>query len=56
MKKIQNRLAPLVSIIMNCYNGQKYLREAVQSVINQTYQNWEIFFGIINLKTKAVRY
>ena len=34
----------LVSIIMNCYNGEKYLQEAVDSVIEQTYQNWEIIF------------
>lgn len=34
----------LVSIIMNCYNGERYLQEAVDSVIAQTYQNWEIIF------------
>jgi len=36
--------APLVSVIMNCYNGEKYLREAIDSVFAQTYQNWEIIF------------
>ena len=35
---------PLVSIIMNCYNGDKYLNEALQSIINQTYKNWELIF------------
>lgn len=34
----------LVSVVMNCYNGEKYLREAVDSVFAQTYQNWEIIF------------
>jgi glycosyltransferase involved in cell wall biosynthesis len=29
---------------MNCYNGEKYLREALDSVIAQKYQNWELIF------------
>ena len=32
----------LVSIIMNCHNSQKYLRQSISSVINQSYKNWEI--------------
>ena len=35
---------PLVSVLMNCFNGEKYLREAVDSIISQTYQNWELVF------------
>ena len=35
---------PLVSVIMNCFNGEEYLREAVNSVIKQNYKNWEIIF------------
>lgn len=35
---------PLVSVIMNCYNGEPYLREAIDSVYAQTYTNWEIVF------------
>ncbi len=35
---------PLVSIMMNCYNGEKYLQEALESVFAQTYQNWELIF------------
>jgi glycosyltransferase involved in cell wall biosynthesis len=34
----------LVSIIINCYNGEKYLREAIDSIYAQTYENWEIIF------------
>ena len=35
---------PLVSIIMNCYNSERFLNEAIDSVYAQTYQNWEIIF------------
>jgi glycosyltransferase involved in cell wall biosynthesis len=35
---------PLVTVVMNCYNGEKYLREAIDSVFAQTYANWEIIF------------
>jgi glycosyltransferase involved in cell wall biosynthesis len=37
---------PLVSILMAVYNGEKYLREAIESMLNQTYTNFE--FLIIN--------
>ena len=35
---------PLISIIINCRNGEKYLKKSVSSVLNQTYNNWEIIF------------
>lgn len=35
---------PLVSVIINCLNGEKYLDEAMDSVYAQTYDNWEIIF------------
>jgi len=35
---------PLVSVLINCFNGEKYLSQAVESVITQTYKNWEIVF------------
>lgn len=33
---------PLVSIITPMYNGEKYLGEMIESVVNQTYNNWEL--------------
>jgi glycosyltransferase involved in cell wall biosynthesis len=39
-----NNFQPLISIIMNCYNGEKYLNEALNTVLNQSYTNWEIIF------------
>ena len=35
---------PLVSIIVNCYNGELFLKSCLQSILNQTYNNWEIIF------------
>ncbi|MHB8931596.1 MAG: glycosyltransferase family 2 protein, partial [Melioribacteraceae bacterium] len=32
---------PLVSIIIPCYNQSKYITDALNSVVNQTYTNWE---------------
>lgn len=37
-------MTPRVSIIINCYNGEKYLAEALRSVIAQTFLDWELIF------------
>ena len=50
-----NSYNPLVSIIINCYNGEKYLKEALNSVTEQSYENWEIiFWNLPNLPNPAV--
>ncbi len=41
-----NNSSPLVSVVMSVYNGEKYLRDAIDSILNQTYENFE--FIIIN--------
>jgi len=35
---------PKISVIMNCYNSAKYLKEAINSVYAQTFHDWEIIF------------
>ena len=32
---------PLVSIILSTYNGEKYIRESIDSVLSQTFSNLE---------------
>ena len=36
--------SPLVSIIMNCHNGEKYLNTSIKSILSQSYNNWELIF------------
>lgn len=38
--------SPLVSVVMSVYNGEQYLAEAIDSILSQTYTNFE--FIIIN--------
>lgn len=33
---------PLVSVFIPYYNDEKFLKQAIESVLNQTYQNWEL--------------
>lgn len=37
-----NSFNPLVSIIIPVYNGSEYMREAIDSALNQTYKNIEV--------------
>lgn len=33
---------PLVSVVINVFNGEKYICQAIESVVSQTYSNWEL--------------
>lgn len=34
--------SPLVSVVMPCYNTEKYLIHATNSILEQTFKNWEL--------------
>src|SRR5271170_4602024 len=36
---------PLVSVCLPLYNGEKFLAQAIQSVLNQTYKNFELIIA-----------
>ena len=33
---------PLVSVLLNCYNAEKTISKSIDSVLNQTYSNFEL--------------
>lgn len=33
---------PLISVLMPCFNSEKYIKEAIDSILNQTYSNLEL--------------
>ena len=48
--------AELISIIMNCYNGEKFIEKSINSIISQDYKNWELIFwnNLSNDKTEYI--
>ena len=43
MPQIQSK--PLISVLVVCYNNQKYIKETLRSIFDQTYPNIEIVIG-----------
>ncbi|MFD2917452.1 glycosyltransferase family 2 protein [Psychroserpens luteus] len=42
MELKKNKETELVSVLMTVYNREKYIAEAIESIINSTYKNWEL--------------
>ena len=42
MEQFDNYDRPVVSIVMPVYNAARYLEKAIKSVVDQTYQYWEL--------------
>ncbi|MBP7103498.1 MAG: glycosyltransferase, partial [Bacteroidales bacterium] len=36
-----SRETPVISVVMPVYNGERFLREAIDSILNQTYKDFE---------------
>ncbi len=42
MENIKNKNIPIVSVIITNYNNEKFIYQSINSVIAQTYNNWEL--------------
>jgi glycosyltransferase involved in cell wall biosynthesis len=60
LEKLDNNISqmnyPLISIIICTYNGERFLKEQIQSIVEQTYPNLEIIISddASTDKTKAI--
>ena len=39
---MEQNMEPLISIVLPIYNGEKYMRMSIDSILSQTYNNWEL--------------
>ncbi|MDH4246150.1 MAG: glycosyltransferase, partial [Nitrospira sp.] len=46
VKMLKREKQPLVSVLTPVYNGEDHLAQCIESVLAQTYQNWE--YVIVN--------
>jgi len=53
LQKNFNKKLPLISVVMNCHNGQAFLKESIKSLTSQTYKNWELIFWDNNSTDKS---
>ena len=45
---------PKLCILLASYNGEKYIKEQLDSIINQTYKNWKLVIRDDGSKDKTV--
>jgi glycosyltransferase involved in cell wall biosynthesis len=46
----------MISILMPIYNGIEYINDSVESILDQTYDNWELIIGVNGHPQKSFVY
>lgn len=47
---IENK-TPFISVIMPVYNGERFLRQAIDSILNQTLNDFELIISMMEVLT-----
>ncbi|MBN2922412.1 MAG: glycosyltransferase family 2 protein, partial [Lactobacillus sp.] len=42
LSNISQQIPPLISVILPAYNAERFLEEAIDSILAQTYKNFEL--------------
>lgn len=50
-----SKFKPLISVILPVYNGEKYLHESIKSILNQTFDNFELFIIDDNSQDSSIQ-
>ena len=51
-------MSPEITVLMPVYNGEKYLRESIESILNQTFNDFEYLIindGLIVTKDMTIK-
>ena len=54
LKHIMKKNNPLISVIVNCHNGEKFLVSSIKSILKQSYKNFEVILCDNQSKDKSV--
>ena len=50
-----NYTYPLVEILMATYNGEKFIKQQINSIISQSYPNWKLLIRDDGSKDKTLK-